>query len=554
MPQAKRVEAWAQGVVLLAGLRCAVAGRNLTIGSDGLAYLDVGRAYLRHDWSIAVNGYWGPFYCWLLAAAIRIVHPDARQEFAALRGVNLAILVLLLYAFGRFWRSVSVWNRRFADGGVPLADVFPVGWVLLGYALFLTKVVWLVEAATPDLLVSAIVLLIAGELFELDDGQPHGILRYAALGVLIALGIYAKAILFYFGLFVLLALMIRSFRSRNYRGPITAALVCALLVSPFIAALTRTLGHFSVGDSGRLNYAWFVDGTEPGPWSEGGASFPFYPGPVALNFPRVYHIPHLEGVTYAPWYDAARFDDHSHATFSLRGQVRQLSLNLRSLSGEVLGAESALLVCAIALISMAPKGFLARFTTAWFCTVPVLLVIGMYLLVHLVDRFTLGFLLVLWGIAYSCIRIPSDLALVAKRVLLCSIAVFALSTFPGLLHFLFSPAENLIVRDANIAEALPNYGIRSGDSVALIGDGQVAYWAHWAGLSIVAEVPSMDSTPFWSASFEAQRTALRAMEDSGAKAVIWKRDSDRPCPRDWVLLPKDSGCLILLNPPPSHSG
>ena len=544
---AYRIEKIAQGVVVLVGLLRAIASRNLPVSSDGLAYLDVARAYLRHDWPLAVNGYWGPLYSWLLAAMVGIVRPSARHEFAAVRAVNFLILLLCLYAFSRFWHSVAAWNRKPGNDGVPLADAYPPEWVLLGYALFLTKVYWFINVASPDVLVGSMVLLIAARVLELDDGKPRHLADYVGLGLLLAVGFYSKAILFYFGLFVLMALMIRSFRLRHYRGPITAALVCALLVTPYVAALTKTLGHFTVGESGRLNYAWFVDGTETGPWVDGGAVFPFFPGPIVLNVPRVFRIPRLEGVTYAPWYDAARFDKRSRATLNLHGELRQLYIHLHALQ-EGIPTRSALLVPMIILICGAPRAFLRRLTAAWFCATPIVIVIGMYLLVHLVDRFMIGFSLVLWGLAYSCISVPSNSRLLARRALLSGVAVFGACALPGLLHNLASPAQDLIERDVLVAEAMPNCGVRPGDSVGLIGDGQVAYWAHWAQVSVVAEITSIDSASFWSSSLELQQAALRSMAESGAKAVIWRRDSQRPCPPEWIQLPKDSGCMASLNP------
>jgi hypothetical protein len=542
-----RTERIAQSVVILVGLLRAISSRNLPVNSDGLAYLDVARVYLRHDLSLAVNGYWGPLYSWLLAAMLWIVRPTAHHEFAVVRAVNFLILLLCLYAFSRFWRSVAYRNRKPDNDGVPLADAYPLGWLLLGYALFLTQVNWFIDAATPDVLVGGMVLLIAARVLELDDGKRQHLADYVGFGLLLAVGFYSKAILFYFGLFVLLAQMIRSFRSRQYRGPITAALVCILLVSPYAAALSRTLGHFTVGETGRLNYAWFVDGTETGPWVDGGASFPFFPGPVVLNVPKVFRIPNLEGVTYAPWYDAARFDKRSRATFNLRGELRQLSINSKALKEEILPMYSALLVPMIILICGAPKAFLRRFRALWFCATPIMMVIGMYLLVHLVDRFMIGFLLVLWGLAYSSISVPSNSRLLVRYALLSGVAVFGACALPGLLHTLASPSQDLIQRDVLVAEAMPNYGVRPGDSIGLIGDGQTAYWAHWAQVSVVAEVTSFDSDSFWSSSVELQRTALRSMAESGAKAVIWRRDSQRLCPPDWVQLPKDSGCMISLN-------
>ena len=61
------VDAFARIIIVLAAIRIAFVSRNLPVGSDGLAYLDVARAYLHHDWRLAVNGYWGPLYSWLIA-------------------------------------------------------------------------------------------------------------------------------------------------------------------------------------------------------------------------------------------------------------------------------------------------------------------------------------------------------------------------------------------------------------------------------------------------------------------------------------------------------
>lgn len=178
------------------------------------------------------------------------------------------------------------------------------------------------------------------------------------------------------------------------------------------------------------------------------------------------------------------------------------------------------------------------------------MVIGMYLLVHLVDRFTLGFFLVLWGVSYSCVSVPSGLQVITRRAFISGTLVFAAYIAPGLLHYLYSPRAELAQHDEIIATTLPNYGVRPGDSIAVIGDGQEAYWAHWAEVSIAAELWSIDSAPFWSGSAELQQTVVRALADSRAKAIVWRRDSDSRCPADWISLPEHSGCMILLRPSP----
>jgi hypothetical protein len=538
-----------QLVALLFGARCAYAGRNLPAGPDGLAYLDVARSYARLDWHTAVNGYWGPLYEWLLAIGLRIFHPGIRSEFALARAFNFALFAAALYAFSRFWRAVAVWRMRISDDNIPATD--PFVWIALGYLLFVDAFVWAVDVINPDILVAAIVFAIGALLFKLNhpSGQvQHGIGAYAWLGLLLALGYYAKAILLYFAVFILGAVLIQGFRSRRLWQPMIAALVFVILVSPFVIVLSRDLGHFTAGDSGKLNYAWFVDGPETITWEKDsqGAGLPFYPGPIVFSSPRVLHDPSIAEVTYAPWYDAARFDQRSHPFFNLRDQLRQLAINLRYPREALLGVGTALTVPLLILVWYAPIASLRHFVATWFCTLPAAAVFGMYLLVHLVGRFVLGFSLLLWAAVWASVVILPGCQLLARRAVLTGIIVFAVYTMPGLFHYVISRRTESVKRDMIIAEALPGYGIEPGDAVASIGDGQEAYWAHFAHVPVVAEVWNIDSAQFWSAPPAIQQAALHSMADAGAKAAIWRANSDRPCPDGWQLLPENSGCIIRL--------
>jgi hypothetical protein len=548
------VERICQGAIVLSGGICAYLGRNAPFGIDGLAYIDVARAYLHHDWHTAINGYWGPLYSWLLAIGMWIFRPRMRGELVLVHCLNYVLFVAALLAFGAFWRELAAWSSKTqkTSDEIALPDAAPVAWTLFGYLMFLVTFLWSLDDVTPDILVAGIVFAISALIFRLDRESALssvGLARYAFLGAVLALGYYAKAILLYFAVFILLGLAVQALRSRNFAKPVVAALVFVALVTPFVAALSRTLGHFSAGDSGKLNYAWFVDGPETGTWmrTERSAPLPFYPGPTVVATPPVFRVPQLEGATYAPWYDAARFDARARPFLSLRGQLRQLAGNLKFVKEQILGAEAALLVSLLILIWNAPAPAWRRMTATWFCALPVLGVVGMYLLTHLVMRFVLGFLLVLWGAAFASIAVSPELRWLARRALLAGTIVFAAVELPGMLHFAVShPAENA-GRDLAIARALPDYGVRPGDGVASIGDGQEAYWAHWAGTPVVAEIWKMDSAAFWSLSPEMREAFLRAMADAGAKAAVWRRDSDLACPAGWVGLEENSGCLILFS-------
>ena len=89
--------------------------------------------------------------------------------------------------------------------------------------------------------------------------------------------------------------------------------------------------------------------------------------------------------------------DSINALFNLRAQLRQLAVNLHFLKEELLGAGAALLVALLILACYTAKASLRNLASAWFGTLPVIAVFGMYLLIHLVTRFVLGFSLVLWA-------------------------------------------------------------------------------------------------------------------------------------------------------------
>jgi hypothetical protein len=549
-----------QLMVLLLGARCSYAGRNLPVEADGLAYLDVARSYVGHNWHIAINGYWGPLYAWLLAIMMRIFRPGIHSEFAVARALNFILFAATLYTFSQYWRALAEWSKRISTNTneTPIPVASPSVWILFGYMLFLLNFIWSVDVVNPDILVAAMVFAIAAFLLKLgknDQPQPmrHGMGAYAWLGLLLAVGYYAKAIMLYFAVFVLGAVVIRALRSRRFTEPLTAIVVFVAFVSPFVMITSRTLGHFTTGDSGRLNYAWFVNGPDTKTWEKDspGAPVPFYPGPTVFDSPRVFSVPMLEGVTYAPWYDASRFDKHSHPFFNLRDQLRQLAANLRYSRETLLGQGAVLTVPLLILVSYEPKASLRRFAATWFFTLPALAVFGMYLLVHLVGRFVMGFSFLLWGAVWASVYVPPSyeprFPLLARRAMLAAMTVMAAYALPGLLHYLISQPTESVGRDMVIAEALPRYGLAPGDVVASIGDGQEAYWAHLAKLSVVAEIWTIDAAQFRSATPALQKAALQSMADSGAKAAVWRADSNRPCPPGWQSLPEGSGCIVSLH-------
>ena len=128
---------------------------------------------------------------------------------------------------------------------------------------------------TPDLLVNAACFAAFASILRLER-QP-GPRSACLLGVSLGLGVLAKSFMLPFSVVVLGLLALRmGFRGARSLG--VATVVWLILTSPWVAAMSYSAGHFTLGDTGRLNYIWFVDGQQPPNGAELPASVLLEPG------------------------------------------------------------------------------------------------------------------------------------------------------------------------------------------------------------------------------------------------------------------------------------
>jgi len=92
-------------IALLLGATQAWIAR-LTIAEDGLSYIEIGEAYFRGDWKHAINGYWSPFYSWILGFSLHVVHPPRILESTTVHIVNFLIFAVSILAFEYFLRQL----------------------------------------------------------------------------------------------------------------------------------------------------------------------------------------------------------------------------------------------------------------------------------------------------------------------------------------------------------------------------------------------------------------------------------------------------------------
>jgi len=533
------------------GARCAAAATNnaAAIGVDGLCYLEVARAYVRHDWRTAINAYWGPLYSWLLTLGMAITHPGVESELRLAQTVNFIIFVISVFAFGACWRAIGERKLKAFATGTSLVDIYPVGWTVVGYVLFVSGAAWYVGSMVPDLLVAAIVFLVITVLLRLEDGTNKSIARYISFGALLALGYYAKVILFYFGLLLLGGLFVKHLKIHSYVRPVAALLTFTILVFPFAFFLSRMLGHFTIGETGRLSYSWLANVPETKTWMRevpDAAPLPYFPGPLMRDNPMVFRLPLLPGITYAARYDPSRYDLHNHPRISLRPQLERIAINLRPFKKIILEEQGWLLLVLLILLLYSPREFFSKLAAGWFYLIPVLVILVMYVSVLVTSRYLLPFSPLLWGTALAATSIPPDWRGTVRPIVLAGLIVFGLQAGPGLMHFL-AQHDNSADRELALAHTLHEYGIRQGDTLAIFGTGQNAWWAHLTGVSLSAELWPSEVPKFLASSASEQREILRSMTSNGEKAVVWRRESTEGCPSPWQPLPDASGCIYVAN-------
>src|SRR5260370_2799538 len=253
-----RVVFWA--IAIVAGFLQAWAAR-FWLSPDATNYLDIASTYLRADWKHAVNGYWSPFFSWVLALAMGVFHSGPVSECTLLDCVNFGGMLIALGCFEFFLRGLLVVRRKFL-GVTGEQEALPelTLWVL-GYGIFLSTSLFVLNVAmtTPDIWVAALTYIGAGLILRIQTAGG-GSLLFAFLGLTLGLAYLTKT--FYFPI-TLVFLPAASMASGNLRKtanqPILPLVIFLAVAGPWIAALSMSKGRFTFGDVGKLAFAASID-------------------------------------------------------------------------------------------------------------------------------------------------------------------------------------------------------------------------------------------------------------------------------------------------------
>jgi hypothetical protein len=530
---------------------------RFSMNVDGISYLDMAYAYMRGDWKIAVNAYWGAGYAWLLGVFLVPFHVPPRWESSVVHLVNVLIFIVALVSFEYFLRGVIELRHKvsFSAGQISFTDW---SWWVLGYLLFTATNVFItpVTIVTPDLCVESIVLLASGIIVRIAAGRTDARI-HVALGVILGIGYLIKSPMLPMGLVYLAVAWLAAPRARRVPWRVALSLTIFLLISgPYIVAISRAVGRPTIGENARITYAHYALGINDFSYWQGqfpGAGTPRHSDATRklMSAPDVYEFDTSTGGTLPPYYNPAYWASGLITPMNWRGQLSVLKDSAQRLLDVIFFfREFVLAFLVLLLLQQGASAFLRRCLACWPIWLPALVAVAMYAPVHIELRFLGGYILLLWaGISFS-LEFPEGLfthrlyrAVSLALVTLVGYHLVSLPTGP----FWRQPVPP---EQWSVAQSLLQHGIHPGDRMAqmLFHTRDFHYWAHLAGVVIAAEVPYEEEGEFWASSPEVQRRVEDILRQTGAKALVTEDLPSLPASSGWESIPGTDYGVLFLTP------
>jgi hypothetical protein len=556
------------------------------IDGDAVSYMDIADLIRSHHWAGVVNAYWHPIYPAALALGQIIFHPTRFTELHAYFVVNFGIFLLEMLAVVAFTDAI-VGLRDICTAG---SDACKTPFLLDRYTLRYFGLALLVIASQreltigkvrPDALLQALLLFgVAALLRHLATAK----LRYAAfMGLALGLAYLTKSFALIFTLLAISALMVfRSVWLQHAPARIAAAgavaLVCfGIVAGPYIAALSHQKGRLDLGDSGGLNYAWLIDGTDREhlqnghPEQYGTAEVRLkHPEKALMTSPLVLSYKELPYGTYPDWFDPSYWNDQVKPHFNLHGEAHAITFNIKITFRFLLNHPETLVLFAVFLLLGARPDLCHRLTGNGFWIVPLLLGIAIWAIYGLViveERYvTTGFLLIALTL-FAALRPSStsratQLASTASVIALLT-ALFAtgetLRTVLNMRRYLLADGYSRGWYDPETfaaAQGLKDLGLSSGDAIACVGTRACLYdhyWARLADVRILTEIYQPDPPLYASlTALPNLNQAIVAARQNGAKVLVGYFDpgtmaGETPLTAGWIRLGNSPFYALPLN-------
>jgi hypothetical protein len=550
-----RIAFWTLSIAL--GAAQAWRSRFIIV-NDVISYLDMGYNFFHGQWAAIINGLWSPFYAFLLGAILTTFRPSAYWEFPVVHLIVFFIFLLTLVCFEFFLHQFATLREDHASER-RVAD-WP--WLVIAYVIFLWSSLSLigVDETNPDMLIAALFYLSCGLIIRIYQKRASWI-TFVGLGLALGVAYLTKAVMLPISLILMASAWLVTNKGSRKKNLITA-LVFVLTVTPYVVGLSLQKGHLSVGESGKYNYAVHVNGVPRLHWQgDGVAGAPLHPTREIFTVPTTFEFKGPIPGTYPAWFDPSYWYAGVRTPFDLKHQVRAAVKNLFGELHLVLdGLNGVLFVTLFLLLYVGEKGPILGKMARWsFLTVPAILPLGLYTLVHYEPRYVCAFYVVLGVLLFSSVLWSSR---VADQRLFCGVAiiqVIVLIWSSGIPTFRSLRSTMVPERGAlqETAENVRRMGLSPGDQIATLDFSNLgaAMWAHLARVQIIAEVyywpggPEGSAKSFWDTDQLTQDEVLHRMSEIGAKAVVSSDAPTGPGASRWLRIGNTAYYLLWLDRP-----
>jgi hypothetical protein len=470
-----------------------------------------------------------------------VLRPSAYWEFFAVKIANLSIYILSIFCYRFFLSELIFYYNKKIDNNFFNYRIPEWVWLVSGYTLFLwTTLKYMpLYCDTPDLLTAAMVYLASGILLRLHT-RSQTWSSFAALGATLGFAYLSKTVMFPLS-FVFLA--VSGFSGGNLRASssrvLLALLIFAIVAAPFMTALSIMKGYLTFGDTGKLNYAWYVtDGVQQYRFMEGEEptwGTPKHPLKKIFEDPKVYEFVTPIGGTYPLYHDPSYWFEGLTFKFNPVKQFTTLVDNIYFYEKVFLGS---LIFGYLVLAYAGGRIWLSVRALAgnWLLITPAAAGLGIYAIGTNLEsawagnlqpstRLIAPFVVLLFVGTFTSIRLPNSgdsERLVAGITVATLVVVGSQLFFQGskdLWHILEGQERHI---NWEVANSLQHLGVQPGEKVAIIGSYRDPYdhWTRLARVRIVAEV--LDEKQFWLADAEVRDEVLKTIQKTGARVIVQK--------------------------------
>lgn len=555
---------WAMAILL--GFLQAWASR-LDLPSDTVTYLDMGDQFWSGHRSMAVNGIWNPLYAVILGLGDRLFRPSLYWEYPLVHCIAFLIFLIALWSFDFFLQELIRLRQESQSGGELQIPTWV--WQTLGYTLFLWGSLHLivVSETNPDMLVAACFFLACGLLVKIRRGIA-GWTTYLGLGLALGLGYLTKAIMFPVSIVCLAAAFGCSVRQQQLRRACGALVVFLAVSVPFVAALSKSKHKITYSETGRYNYATYVNKINAVHWQGDipGSGTPLHGTRQIFDRPATFEFGNPFEVTYPVWYDQSYWTDGLKVHFNIRNQVKIFvglltaeALMFLYLHGSIVAG-----LFVIFYVSGRKWWVLNDIAEYWFLLLPAVGALGIYALVHLEPRYLAPFMVVTILCLFFSVRLPasrdnrrliSAVAVLVFAMFLCPLGTSSLH-IRGAIGDILGRSKVDPNSHQEVAEEMYQMGLRPGDRIASLEYScfNAAQWARLARVRIVAEVSywpqnlfDLSANNFWEADPKTQKKVIQALAKTGARVAVSQLAPPTAVASGWQRVGSTQYYLYWLN-------